>query len=74
MTYVTTLSPQDFAKAVEAQGFEYVKTSDLCTTYRREDDFLSIEEPEMEVYEVLVIATDFRLSPEEMEALHAVKL
>lgn len=69
----TTLTPQEFANAIEAEGFRYLETSCSCTTYHHPDrnDLLSIEEPESGVYEDLEIATDFRMDDAMLRRLKA---
>ena len=75
MTYRTTLTPQDFATAITQLGFKYLETSCHATTYVRDcgrgahGDLVSIEEPEVQVFVDLEVATDFRFTHVEMEAL-----
>jgi hypothetical protein len=71
MTYRTTKSPQELAPILEGLGFTYLETSCSCTTYHRNGDLISIEEPDAVIFEDLEIATDFRLAAHEIVALGA---
>ncbi len=74
MAYRTTLTPMEFADAAASIGFEYLETSCHCTTYTRNGDLMSIEDPTDDVFEDLEIATDFRLTDNEMQVLRATKV
>jgi hypothetical protein len=68
--YFTTLTEQEFADAVSALGFDYVSTTDFATRYRAGVDVIELSAPEAEVYEKLEVATTFKLTPADMDALH----
>jgi hypothetical protein len=71
MAYRTILSPKSLATQLQDMGFEYVESSCFCTTYKRGSDLLSVEDPQAEIYEDLEIATDFRLTKDEITLLSA---
>ena len=71
MAYRSILSQKSLAIQLQSLGFEFVESSCFCTTYKRGNDLLSVEEPEAETYEDLEIATDFRLSSSEITLLGA---
>lgn len=71
-TFVTTLTPQDFATAITKElGFVYQETTSFATFYRERTtwNMLAIAEPTAEVYETLEVWADCRFTPEQMDIL-----